>query len=428
MKHTAEEVVLQNGSRGLLIHVPNATVMSYDFDFRAGHDYCKSPEIFETPHIMEHMVLGANEQFASARQFSAELEKNGAFFNASTDSTSLKYFTDCADFEWERVLNLLRLAITKPLFLQDEFKAEYGNVKEELTGYLSNHYRVLWQRLAQASGEHFLNDEERLKSLSNIKLKDITEHYHRTHTSDNLRFIIAGNLKEDRKQQVTAMLEKWNLPRGTRAGLRHEELVGAAEPLQIIRKDVENIVFGLSIQANWRLPDSEDDAMSALNHLLTGTLHSSILGRARAKGLVYGMLSDFIVSDAASEWQFGGEVSAINAPKLFAIMTEEVSKVLDGNIPAADIDAAKQFALGKHQMGCQTVGSIAAWYARRYFFDGYVYDYTDRPKAIAKVDKPAMVKAASELIEGKRWAFGGLGNVSVDQLREWHGQLATLFT
>lgn len=427
MKHSAEEVVLANGSRGLLIHVPNATVISYDFEFRAGHDYAASDDLYETPHIMEHMVLGANEQYRNARQFNAELEKNGAYSNAITTPASLKYITDCADFEWERVLDLLRLAITKPLFLQEEFTAEFGNVKEERTGYLNNNSRVLWQRIGQASGEHFLNDEECLKTMQNVTLKDIKEHYRRTHTSDNLRFIIVGNLKEDRKQAIIHMLQNWDLPRGERFGLRREELVGAPEPLRIVRKDVENIIFGLSIHANWRLPDNESDAMGALNHMLTGTLHSAILGRARAKGLAYGMWSDFVASDSASEWNFGGQVSIKNAPGLFGIMCEEVKKVLSGQITTTDIDAAKQFALGKHQMGCQTVGSIANWYARRYYFDGYIDDYTERPKAIAAVNKQTIIKAASELIEGKRWTFGGLGNCSEPHLKALHEQLSALF-
>jgi predicted Zn-dependent peptidase len=373
------------------------------------------------------MVLGANEQFRNARQFNAELEKNGAYSNASTSSASLKYVADCADFEWERVLDLLRLAITKPLFLQDEFKAEFGNVKEELTGYLNSNGRVLWQRIGQASGERFLNDEERLKAMPAVKLKDITEHYKRTHTSDNLRFIIVGNIKEDRKAQIIKMLESWGLPRGERFGLVREELIGALEPIHVVRKDVENVNFGLSVQANWRLPDHESDAMAALNHLLTGTLHSAILGRAREKGLAYGMWSDFVVSDSASEWDFGGQVSLKNAPKLFAILIEEVKKVLSGDITAAEIETAKQFALGKHQMGCQTVGSIASWYGRRYYFDGYIETYAERPKAIGDVNKATIVKAASDLIDGKRWAFGGLGNCSAEELKQMHQQLSELF-
>jgi len=427
MKHSVEEVVLTNGSRGLLIHVPNATVVSYDFEFRAGYDYAVKDDIYETPHIMEHMVLGANKQFPNARQFNAELEKNGAYSNASTNTASLKYIADCADFEWDRVLELLRLAITEPLFLQSEYEAEFGNVKEELTGYLSSNSRVLWQRIGQASGEHFLNDDERLKIMSNIKLKDVKEHYVRTHTSDNLRFIIAGNLKDDRKQTILTMLEKWNLPRGERFGLVREELVGAPDPIHVLRKDVENVIFGVSALANWRMPDKEADAMAALNHMLTGTLHSAIWGRAREKGLAYGVWSDFVVSDSASEWEFGGQVSLKNAPKLFAIITEEVKKVLDGKVTTEDIAAAKQFALGKHQMGCQTVGSIASWYARRYYFDGYIDTYTDRPKAIGAVDKTTIVKAASDLIDGKRWAFGGLGNCSSTQLKELQQVLGGMF-
>jgi len=427
MKHSAEEVVLQNGSRGLLIHVPNATVVSYDFEFRAGDDYCLSEDIAETAHIMEHMVLGANKDYPKARQFNAELEKNGAYSNAQTGAISLKYEAICADFEWDRILDLLQMAITKPLFLPSEFDAEFGNVKEELTSLLNNNARVLWQRIGQASGERFLNDEQRLQKMPNVKLKDIKEHYQRTHTSDNLRFIIVGNLKEDRKQAMVSALESWQLPHGERYGLLREELVGAKGPIQVQKKDVENLVFGLSVQANWRLPDNELDAMAALNHMLTGTLHSAIFGRAREKGLAYSVWSDFIVSDSASDWEFGGEVSLKNANKLFAIVCEEIKKVLAGDITAEEIAAAKQFALGKHQMGCQTVGSIAGWYARRYYFDGYIDDYADRPRAIAAVNKQTIVKAAEDLIGGKRWAFGGLGSASSAQLEALHGQLNELF-
>lgn len=427
MKHTPEEVVLNNGSRGLLVHVPNATVVSYDFEFRAGSDYCLDKKIYETAHILEHMVLGANEKYRIGRQFLAELEKNGAYSNASTDQASLHYVADCADFEWDRVLDLLRLAITKPLLLPEEFKAEYGNVREEMSGYLNSNPRVLWQRIGKASGERLLTDEERLKAMSNVKLKDIKEHYQRTHTSDNLRFIIVGNFKEERKQKVMTMLEQWNLPRGERYGLLREELVGAGEPVHIVRKDVENLVFGISILANWRLPDNERDAMAALNHLLTGTLHSLILGRARSQGLAYDMMSGLAASDSATEWDFSGQVSLNNAPKLFDIVIEEVQKVLKGDIPQREIEAAKQFMLGKHQMGCQTVSAIANWYAQRYFFDGYIDDYSERPAAIARLDKATIVKAVDDLVGGKRWTFGGLGAVSEKQMAEFYNQLSRLF-
>ena len=57
MKHTVEEVRLKNGARGLLIDVPDATVMSFQFHFRAGSRYVRDKDIYETAHIMEHMGL-----------------------------------------------------------------------------------------------------------------------------------------------------------------------------------------------------------------------------------------------------------------------------------------------------------------------------------------------------------------------------------
>ena len=39
MKHTVEEIRLKNGARGLLIDVPDATVMSFQVQFRAGNRY-----------------------------------------------------------------------------------------------------------------------------------------------------------------------------------------------------------------------------------------------------------------------------------------------------------------------------------------------------------------------------------------------------
>ena len=39
MKHTVSEVRLANGARGLLIDVPDATVMSFQFQFRADNRY-----------------------------------------------------------------------------------------------------------------------------------------------------------------------------------------------------------------------------------------------------------------------------------------------------------------------------------------------------------------------------------------------------
>ena len=71
MKHTVTEIKLPNGIAGLLIHVPDASVMTFEYNFRAG-EYLVEKSKWETAHIMEHMLLGANELVPKARAFGTE--------------------------------------------------------------------------------------------------------------------------------------------------------------------------------------------------------------------------------------------------------------------------------------------------------------------------------------------------------------------
>src|ERR1700755_1801610 len=224
MKHTVTEISLKNGAKGLLIHVPDASVMSFEFNFRAGEYLVLDPNKWETPHLMEHMLLGANERYPKSRVFQAEIEKNGAYSNASTSVYEISYEAECADFEWERILELMLLAITKPLFLADEFEAEAGNVREELTARSNNHFRHLSLELREQYGFMAKTDEERLKLMENVTVADVREHYERTHTSRNLRFISACNLTPKRQEAVQNALEHIGLPNnGTRIDLPNEK-------------------------------------------------------------------------------------------------------------------------------------------------------------------------------------------------------------
>ncbi|MBR2725866.1 hypothetical protein IKE87_01170, partial [Candidatus Saccharibacteria bacterium] len=63
VKHSVEEVVLKSGARGLLIHIPGASVMAMRFEFRAGMLYAKSKKVYEIPHLVEHLAFGANAKF-----------------------------------------------------------------------------------------------------------------------------------------------------------------------------------------------------------------------------------------------------------------------------------------------------------------------------------------------------------------------------
>ena len=425
MNHTVEEVKLKNGARGLLINVPGATVMSMQFHFRAGNRYAKHKEIEQVAHIMEHMAFGANAKFRSESAFEAEFTKNGAYHNAYTSDFAMVYESDCADFEWDRILELQRLSICEPRFNEKELEAEKGNVRSELTGYLNDHHRILWPKVQQLLGEDVLTYRQGLATINNVTLNDIREHHRRTHTTKNMRFVIAGKLR-GRKADIIRQLESFGLPEGERLEVPRDEL-HSGNPSIIRRKDASNLTFGWTMSVPRVLDDEELDAMNALNHILTGTATSRIYGKARSKGLAYyvGAYSGSSFYDSA--WDISGQVNHDTAPALFDIIARELKAVLDGKLTDEEIESAKSFGLGRYQMGAQTVSQISSFYTHRYFADDCVKEYDKVPDLIRKVTREKIMNVAQEFVSANTWVFAAVSSGDKEEVVELNSKLVNLF-
>lgn len=425
MNHTVEEVKLKNGARGLLINVPGATVMSMQFHFRAGNRYAKSADIEQVAHIMEHLAFGANARFKNESAFEAEFTKNGAYHNAYTSDFAMVYEADCADFEWDRILELQRLSICQPRFNEKELEAEKGNVRSELTNYLNDHHRILWPRVQQLLGEDVLTFRQSLGTISNVTLADIREHHRRTHTTSNMRFVIAGKLR-GRKADIIRQLEGFELPKGQRLEAPRDEL-HSANPTVIRRKDATNLTFGWTMSLPRVLSDEELDAMHALNHILTGTATSRIYGKARSRGLAYhvGAYSGAGFYDSA--WDISGQVNHDTAPQLFDIIAREMKAVLDGKLTDEEIESAKSFGLGRYQMGAQTVSQISGFYTNRYFADDFIKDYDKVPDMIRKVTREKIMSVAQEFINANTWVLAAVSSGDRDELLELNEKVVKLF-
>ncbi len=401
--------------------------MTFEYNFRAG-EYLVSRDKWETPHLMEHVLLGANELIPKARTFQAEFEKNGAYCNASTGAYDITYEAECADFEWDRILDLLATAVTKPLFLEEEFEAEFGNVREELTARSNNHFRHLSLALREEFGFFTMTDQERLKRMDAVTIEDVRAHYKATHTTNNLRFVIAGKLPPARRKFIKEFLGAIELEQGAvRLELPHEVPKLLTKPLVLENKTIDNLYFYIDTFMKRRMRDPEVDALSLINMMFTETLYSRMLGTAREKGLVYSMSSGYGQSKDSSNWWAGAQVLPKNAPALYDIIISELKKVFDGELHDDDVTAAKQYALGRFQRSGQTVAGIANSYSDRYFFDGEIEDYYTVPDRIRAVSKNRIVSITQAMFEEGVWGMGVLGGVDEKFADDLHVRMSKLF-
>ena len=426
MKHSVSEIQLKNGARGLLIDVPGASVTSYEFNFRAG-EFLVLPKKWEVPHLMEHVVWGgANEAYPDRQIFQAEVSKNGAYTNAYTSYHSVAYVGETADFEWQRVMRLQFNSLQKPLFLQTEFDAEFGNIRDELVSYTNNHFRALSGKMSQNFGFKVATDFERVKLMKNVTRDDLAEHYKKTHFTRNLRFVIAGSLR-GRRTDVKRLLEELDLPKGpARFKLPEEKAKKLSRPTFIANETVPNIYLVISSHFNDIIDQKDDDALGIARVMLTDTLYSRIFGQARDKGLVYHVSSGHQISSRVTEWWLSAQVLPDNAAALADIVLAEIKKIQNGIIDESELENAKQYALGSFQRSMQTVQSVSDAYSR-YFFDDHIEDLRGLPARIKAITKRDIARATRKLFDQNLGGVGVLGGTDPRVAEKLNDHLSPLW-
>jgi predicted Zn-dependent peptidase len=416
---------LANGAKGLLVDIPDSTVMGIELNFRAG-DFLSPKNKWEVAHILEHMVFGANKEWPRARAFQAEFQKNGAYMNASTSSYNLNYITECADFEWDRILALVKLSVESPLLSDEEFKAELGNVREELVGDLNQNFRQVIIKAREKFGLVALSDQRRIELLDNIRVEDIRDYYKKTHHSANLRFVIAGNLG-NRMKTIESSFAGLDLVKGVRVELPAEEISSFEEVYYIDKPDLQNLYFFLNTYAHQKLDQKEDDSLGLVNTMLTATLTSRILGEARERGLAYNISSSFTKQKDSTGWWFGAELTPQNAMPVFEIIKNELGRLLQGVLDDDDFEAAKQYSLGRYQRSAQTVGGVLAGYAGGYFYDERIDDYYGYPDRIKAVTKSEMVDSVKKMFSDRTWGLTIMGTEKSELATELNHQISVLW-
>jgi predicted Zn-dependent peptidase len=435
MKHTVEEVKLKCGAKGLLIDIPGTPVFCMEIWFRGGDYYTESRKKMEAAHLMEHLAFGANSKQPNMTEVSRYIKKNGAWFNAHTSRRFLSYEIGAPDFDWERLLKQLVLQVTEPKFLEDEFKAEFGNVQEEMRQRSNDRWGELTSIMGQRFGwDYNETDLERLELMNNVVLEDIKSHYKKVHLASNAVFFIAGDLNGKRVKIRQILEGLGGLPVGKKLSLpEYPEIKSFADnPVVIVKKDVPNIYFAMEVHADTGQENNEQDSISlgVLNGILTNGMHSRIFGKARMAGLIYtlGCEKSFDINGSFS-WGIYAQVGVENIDKVLKIIVSEMRDIAENGLSKEEVDEAKLAIKGSLRMSYQTAGGIMGFYQGHYNAREVeeIRYLDDLDGWIDSVTRDSIKKLFDNLIKTKKWGAGFLGNVTEKQAEKWNKKLAEIF-
>lgn len=411
MQHSVSEVTLPNGAVGLFIDIPTANVTSIDIVFRAG-DYLSPEGKTDTAHVMEHLVLGANKTYPTAREFSKEFSKYGAYNNAYTGDYHMGYEAECEAGETERIIDLLCIAIESPLFTETDFKSEIGNVREELKMRRNNDDVELSLLLENAMGFVPKSYRAREKELSAITLSDIEAHYKKTHTATNLRFVIAGPLAEA-KEQIIQRLSTIALPKGSGYIPLPDEIPhNLPEVLLVKNPNLDNLCY------RWEtvLPrfDSyvERDSLNAVHEILFNGFHSRVFGDLREKGLVYGIFGSYYETKENTVHVISGQVQSANIQEVFTILKREIMKVASDGVTEEELDELKKRAYGEVQRYNQTPGQLNNWYRHSFVTRGEIMNFNEFSDRLENVTNASIKAAAEQILQATVHGIGVMHNTA----------------
>jgi len=425
MKHTVHEHILASGAQGLVVDVPGSAVVNVRVTFRSGFEF-SDPQAYEVPHIMEHLLATVTKRHSAPNAFMIDAQKNGAYVNASTSSDTNQYIYECADFELERILDLIDEQVCEPLFAAASFAAEKSNVREELTRNTTQHMSVCAIKLSErAFPKLWKGYEERIAQLDDIKLGQLEGHYNRTHTARNGRFYASGHFPDGGKV-LSARFERIfaRLPQGERLELDRDLGRAVAQPI-VTQRDIDQVYYRTG-RFFGELGQRQRSAMALLRMLMVGGMGSRVLGEARRRGLAYSVGALVYSEPGNSTFGFTGYVTPEHAEALYEVMSRSMHSVGAGETTEDELGAAKDLLVGSVMRSTQTASDILQWYQDRYDDEDEIRDFDKDLARVKTVRVDDITKVSRMILETDRTALSILGRIDGERADTYARLLATV--
>ncbi len=373
---------LSNGLEVLLVKEKELPYISFDMMFKAGTKM--DPKEKEGLMYLLTEIIDKGTKTRPAMQVAEDIETLGASFFSQPGYDSLSFSVETLSHLNKEVLEIFSEIITRPAFLEEEFQ----RAKKKALGYAKRSAEN-FSFYAGRTFNKYLYDPHpygfyqygRLKSLKEIKLKDIKDFYDRYFRPGRALLSVSGRYPEDIIQQLEQAFGKWK-----GAPSSADEKKSPAFPAPDITKTELLVVDQPSaVQSEIRmghisLKRSHQDylPLRTANVILGGSFTSRLMSRIRTqKGLTYGISSYFSAKKELGAFKLG---LAVRNEKVGSALLEIIG-VLENfhkkGITEEELEKAKQLLKNQFITHVSTADSFAH-YLMYLNSQGIPYSYAEK--------------------------------------------------
>lgn len=400
---------LQKGSKILFINIPNAQTVFFASAVRGGFYYAKNDQ-YELPHLLEHLAFLGNQKYPDYLKFMFEIEKDGAYQNASTSPIAIKYFYSCGKKEFFDILELGLAQLTGPLFKEEDIENEKQVIYREWERRLDDYGFGCSHELGRLLIPKKPEIKERMKSLKNINRDDIFDFYQKHHTAKNTFFLIAGDFLEPEIKKTKEIINEHltDYSEGKELEIVYPKMGDYKQKIVLTEKETNQNYFELT----FIYPQYEEKIgipMRVLNAIYNQGASSRLFNLTRKLGLSYAPKTGFDISQDYSEFFVYDKAVPEKALELFEVFVSELVGLAAGDFSDAELTRAKGYVAGAMETNYNLPSDFASWYGTDFILGEELIDLNEYIEGIRKVKKEEIIEAASKFIKPDSWSLSVLG-------------------
>lgn len=413
MRYQVHQLKLDNGAEGLVVDIPNAVSVYSMLNFAGGR-----AAVADLKHKNQVPLLLTNLATEvvgyKGNEFYNALTRNGASLDTYSQNMSVEYCVKCPRFDAEHTLDLIAKSLEQPDINASNLAREKKNLTSKLKSLTTNGGELIVRHTLAHFGYPLLSPQESLATLDGITPEDIQEYRAQNFTTDNLRFIIAGDFNGD--LTVVDRLRQLDLPRGKRFQYNLPVVEDGTKYCFEARPHVKIITAGLGFALRRSLTVRDTLIRNALCELLFGDYSSRVASTARDKGWA-SYIDSFVLERYDGTTLPLGIIfksSSDNLTNMIQLISQALKELGQGELPEveAELERIKRKMIGSRMMSYETPRAVVDAMCERYFATGEVVDLNAAPEVIKSITLGDIQQLARELTSSPLRMVGLFGDIT----------------
>ncbi|HEX2883301.1 MAG TPA: pitrilysin family protein [Candidatus Limnocylindria bacterium] len=367
---THRRSVLDNGLRVVTQSMPQARSASVALVVPVGSRH-EDAEHAGLSHILEHLVFKGTRRHPEAGTLSQHLEGVGGSLNASTDRELTVYSAKVPAERLDVALEAVSELALHPLLRRRDLTAEKPVIVDEIRMYVdspSDHVFTLFDELLY--GDHPLGREiaGTIGSVRRATHEAVLAHWRAAYRPAGMVLSVAGRIDHD---HVTSVAAGWTAAGPEVNGRAPRPLPGAVVPPKPAARGTLRVSHRRLSQGNLCLgmPGVARDhpdrwALDLVGAVLGDGMGSRLFLELRERqSLVYDVSTFSAMYADAGTFGIHAGFDPEDAHRVVSAILAELERVVDGPVPAAELERARAYTRGRLELRMEDSGAVAGWLA-----------------------------------------------------------------